>query len=74
MEKDISLDAINSHKNEADSTSTASGHPEGHDAINNNIDTAPEEENDINTVEENQDDLNRIGPISYNHHKLVCNI
>ena len=48
MEKDISLDAINSHKNEADST-------EDHNA-SDNIDTVPEEENETNTEEENQDE------------------
>ena len=53
MEKDISLDAINSHKNEADST--GSGRPEDHNA-SDNIDTVPEEENETNTEEENQDE------------------
>ena len=54
MENDLFLEALNSHKNKADST--ASGHPEDHDASDNNIDTAPEEENETNTVENNQDE------------------
>ena len=54
MEKDISLEALKSHKIESDSI--PSGSPEHH-KDSDNIDTVPEEENKDDTVEENQNDV-----------------
>ena len=58
MEKEISLEALDSHKIEIESDSIPSGIPEDYND-SNNIDIVPEEENKADPVEENQDEDNK---------------